>query len=405
MKPTLVGALVVLLGCHDRAEAQGVGTESRADSATHRVDQASLKVQVGAWGDHCGPRPVDVPLPSGARLRLSADEVESTDGGPPLLGPGVCRTATHQRDLIETRSGSTFQCRAPPGAAKQVDGQARRVQAEIVHRMAYTWLLKGSTCEVTIESRYALVALAPPPPAKTCATPGPVVRLTSEQPSTRFVAQDGQTRFSVEGADAQRCVLPVLPTWSTSHGRVSPGGDWQGQGVAAGTVVTVEAHFAELSYPFQLRVRLDPLDLSGLLPQYELPTSKSSTGRTDLPVEAMRLTADRRAELDRQAEVEGRRIYNLIGFGVLVVLCVVGVIVLIRSTHRRRKPTSTQLSEALSSVERSLLERTTSASVLRCPRCESSFPAGTEFCGFDGSRLSVSTSTSTSISISKGQEP
>jgi hypothetical protein len=382
----LVGALVWL------------ALVSPALGRTWRLEAGTETPRIASWGPDCGPRPTPGSVAPGGRYTEDADGALRPEGrAPPLFGPGVCRALTQQPDLREVRTGDAITCASAGGAAKRVDARITRRRLESGLRVdqtaAYSWTLKGTTCEVEVVGRFDLVDDAPPAaPASVdaCAAPGPMARLVPTGGVRRLVPVGGRVALGVRALDTAGCVLPLRPTWTTSVGAVTDAGAFDARGLAPGAITTVTARIESAIVEFHIRVAADDADYAALtvaeptLAEGHLPTLPPQHG------EALTgAAAD--DESTRGATLRARVLVGAF-VGLLVVAALLGVVIAVRTARRRRD----RAAEVLDARAREVLARSAAARQRGtaqpapgriCPICGVTYPSDAEFCGTDGARL------------------
>ena len=396
----LTFVLPALLAATSLADAR-----TETNGRTWRLVEARVTATVASWGSDCGPRPEDE-NPTTNVTYLEGDDGALT-GGPGarrLFDPRACAALTQQPDLRIHRGADTWQCETPPGAGKRAEAKLTRRTLgpgtlRIEHHVHYDWVLKGSHCEVTLAGRYDLEDPEAVPPAPTsdpgpdCTSPGGLASLEAVGSARRVLPLGGRVRLSVRAADARGCALDGLPSWTFTAGRVSPEGEFDARGVAAGESVVVTASRENLSVVFSLRVASDAADFAALT--VAEPQLAEGTLPALAPQRGEAISGAAVGDADPNAQFRARLLMGAF-VSLLALLTAGGIWIALRPFRKRRNRTDEVLNaQALDVLARSARARAArdtapgapDAGERVCPKCGARYGAGTDFCGQDGARL------------------
>ena len=432
MRSALALALVVMLPA--LAHAQGTY------DGEWRPGAQRVEVAIDSWGSDCPPRPQSSTAPGGGTIHIA-------QSGDDLSFPGGHTTHTCWSEnpavqrVSRSYSDGTWRvvCRTPPDDARSETGNytLRATTVDTIEYRdvtQYDWTLNQSHCtaRLTTTQTYERVSASPPetsapPPTTTVeppCTPGVPARVAM-RPSSATIAPGGRACFTARLVDANGCAVTggAAPTYALR----GAGGELRGNcfvasaGSGSAVVVgTVGALSGEAS------VTIESTDLS------DLTAGRTTTSGTGDGGDA---TAGSEARVASRADASARGIpawaaaASIAGL-VLVLVAVIGL--LTRGRRRRAPPLEAAPSmappspppppsiaatapaptaaeakicpicrrgygadasvcpkdnEPLVLYAEFVQRKEQSAPSRTCPKCGTSFPSTTRFCGKDGTVL------------------
>ena len=391
-------------------------------------------VNVGSWGENCGPEPKSFSNNSAAEVEIVAQgsHLVFTKGG---LRTDRCSSANPR--LItksEKVTGTRWErvCETPPDDSKFERDEYTYIavnQNRIEYRVksTYDWTLKGDHCVLSLEERRVFERTGSPKldepegaDAPEEPTPSPENGVENAAPACE---RDGELRrlqvfpkdaeigpgericFNASGVDASGCKFDAAAVWVAQQngvevgGLISRGGCFQAGATAAesegsydivalaeGKKAAAAVHVVFPDLGDLLHVRLDPSRELGSA-DASTPEERGATPEAAPVVGPLPMPSP---------EPSGAPLLLILAVSlvILVAAAVVVVVVVFRRRSAARRPSDDDLSDGPwsdPSRDRGVAARPAArhedASKVRCAKCGELFPAGSRFCPLDGTVL------------------
>jgi RNA polymerase subunit RPABC4/transcription elongation factor Spt4 len=406
---------------------------------------ASTVVDVGSWGENCGPEPKSYSNKSVVEVEIVAQgsHLVFTKGG---LRTDRCSSANPR--LVarsEKVTGSRWErvCETPSDDSKYerdeytyIAVNANRIEYRV--KSKYDWTLKGDHCVLTLEEKRvfertgsteaeepaaagAEEAPATEPdegaaePAPTCERDGELKRL-QVFPREAEIGPGERICFKAFGFDAKGCKFEVAAVWIARQagvevgGLISRGGCFQAGATAADSEGSYEILAAAEGKKTAAAVHVVFPDLSDLLHVRLDPARELGAADAGSPAASGAATvhAPAGAPLPIPAAAPSGVPVLLIVAICLVILVAAGVVVVVIVFRRRSASKRASLDDLddddwreRSAARQPAPRRAPVAAPapapapapvepakLTCPKCGEAFPEGARFCPIDGSVLS-----------------
>jgi hypothetical protein len=395
---------------------------------------ASTSVDIGSWGENCGPEPKSYSNNTVVELEIVAqgNHLVFTKGG---LRTDRCSSANPR--LItksEKVGGARWErvCETPSDESKFERDEYTYVAIDddrIEYRVksTYDWTLKGDHCVLSLDERRVFERTGskgkekpPGAPAPEEAVPSPEEEPVDAPPAC---AREGELKrlnvfpkdaeigpgericFKASGFDANGCRFDAAAVWVAEQngievgGLVSRGGCFQAGATAAesegayGVIAMAEGKKASAS------VRVVFPDMSDLLhirldPSRELGAAGAAANEAAGAHQAPAATPLGTPAPTAAPATSGVPLLLVVAV-CLVIVVAAGVVIVVMVLRRRsgRRPSEDDLSdggwpEAPRDVGAARqAARQEESSKVRCPKCGDLFPAGSRFCPIDGAAL------------------
>ena len=417
-----------------------VAVVARADSPyVGQWKQSPLKEDytVQQWLPGCGPAPMSHSAGGGETVNVTSegDELVFAGGGHTFKTnacyddmPGLVRES-HSRDpsgkLWRTR------CATPAGDPRRATMNTlvqvtSDTHIEIAETGRYEITLKDGKCTADVKRtrsydaiRATPVATTPPPPTattaapKVCTTVGDPARL-EVRPSRKLMKTGDTYAFSAVVLDANGCATGTKTTWSVESG-VGVTVDAKGTVTVASDAPEGKAVVVATAAGKSAKVTVEvssPADYAALLASSGL----NSAGESDVASTAVIASSSIGADQARAEDSAKRRrnIFIAVIGGLTALLGLVALIGWRRSKRasrlareaeerhaermeehemRERKRLADHAAqqrahdESVKRAEEAKARRAIPSAPLECPSCRREYPAGSQFCPHDGSKL------------------
>lgn len=400
-----------VIGCSGLAFAASLASAAalRADASyagNWQAGATSMEVAIQSWGKDCGPRPESTQTQGGGSVQIEQHGQVLTIRG---SGREVRSDRCWSPNPAMRRASSSFagglwttRCKTPANDPRTEVGTYtlkalspdRLLYQDVSH---FDWRLQDSTCVATITTTQTLLRLAPSgaaaatpaaaPEAPRC-VPGPAARL-SLRPRQVQLELGQRYCFRARVVDANNCPLEDAPVeFSLEHPRAIKASIHNGcfqagqsSAEAEGSFKVVARHakwravasveVAAMTLPALLAKRMEV----GALVADDEADSEAEPSAPPAPAASMTRVA---AKAVSEPAAPDRRAF-------IFATCVLLALALAASgalLYRARKPARARTSRTADAPREA-----PSARIRRCPRCGSSYPESSAFCGVDGSAL------------------
>jgi hypothetical protein len=366
---------------------------------------------IGDWGSACGPRPAESGSPAGtAIIARSGNELSIAFPDRTYLTntcweqfPGLTRTS-HSSGARAFRTV----CKTPAGDPRQATLvttlSATDNQINFDETGQYQFVIHGQNCTASVRRTRVLTLIqreGEPEPAPASSTPKPAAAASSPaaprarrcasvglperleaRPSRKLMRPGESFDFRAAVVDAAGCLLPIQPTWRVVSGDSSVQVSPQGKVTVADTAPESEVRLQAVVGDRAASVLLEIVSrerYESLLTQGNFNAQGESDDASIALVASSSIGA--RSAVTRD-DARGKRFaFIAVVGGLSLTLGVLGLLILVRGRRARADTAGS------APAPRSKRRGAAPPGGMVCPTCREEFPAGSEFCAFDGNRL------------------